>query len=116
LIYPISIQERLQEYYRRLKESPPASSATEGLELVINLLNEVEDELSGLPRTDPPPSPGKPDGRMYPPLADYTARNSDGSILARTKAHSINISADGSIQILNRRSQQVELEKTGARL
>lgn len=113
---PISIQERLQEYYRRLSDHPPVSSAPEALMLVINLLNEVEDELSGLPRIDPPPSPSQPDGRMYPPLQDYIEYNPDGSIWARSKAHNIKISADGSIQILNRRSQQIELEKPGVRL
>lgn len=110
---PIPITQRLEEYFRRLRDAPPASSADEGLTLVCNLLDKVEDELSGIPKKDPSPAPDMPDGRMYPPLADYVKRCSDGSLIARSRAHNIKIEADGSITILNRKSGKIEMMKPG---
>jgi len=40
--------------------------------------------MSGIPRKNPPPAPNMPDGRMYPPLDDFTIRNPDGSIAVTT--------------------------------
>ncbi len=107
----VSIHERLKEFYRRLNQASPAKSADEALKLVCDTLNQVEDELSGISRQNPPPSPNKPDGRMYLPLEDYTKRNSDGSITAKSKAHTINIGSNGSITIINRRTKKIEFQK-----
>jgi hypothetical protein len=109
----IPIDKRLEEYYRRLNEAPKAQSAEEALQIVGDTLNQLEDELSGIPRKNPPPSPNMPDGRMYPPKEDYTKQNPDGSITAKSKAHTVNIGKNGSITIVNRRTKQVEFRKLG---
>ncbi len=109
------ISQRLQEYFRRLTDAPPADSADEALSLVCDLLDQVEDELSGIPKQDPSPAPNMSDGRMYPPLADYVNRHPGGSLTARSRAHTIEIGADGTITIINRRSKNVEIIKHGAR-
>jgi len=55
----------LDEYFRRLDKGSAPSSADDALQRVNRTLDEVEDELSGVPRN---PNPGlEPDGRMYPP-------------------------------------------------
>ena len=110
----LSISQRLTEYFRRLSDAPPASSAAEALTLVCDLLDQVEDELSGILKQDPPPSPGMSDGRIYPPLADYIKLHPDGSLTARSRSHNIEIGADGTITIVNRRSKYLEIFKAGA--
>jgi hypothetical protein len=40
-------QQRLDEYYDRLRGQPPCATAEEALDRVIQTLIEVEDELSG---------------------------------------------------------------------
>ena len=77
-------------------------------------MDEVEDALSGIARREPPPPPNMPDGRMYPPRDDFVVRNADGSILARTTGHTIEIGKDGSIKSLNRRTGAIEFEQPGA--
>ena len=73
----------------------------------------MEDEFSGVPRKDPPPPPNMPDGRMYPPLEDFTTQNADGSMSARTRGHRIELGADGSITIKNIKSGAVDFTKPG---
>ena len=63
-----TIQDRLDEFFRRLGNAPRAISADEALEEVGKTLDEVEDALRGIPKQVPPPPPNKLDGRMYPPL------------------------------------------------
>ncbi|MDJ0648976.1 MAG: hypothetical protein QNJ60_09730 [Xenococcaceae cyanobacterium MO_188.B19] len=107
----VPIQERLEEFYRRLDKASSAKSADEAFKLVCDTLNQVEDELSGIPCKNPPASPSKPDGRMYPPQEDYTKRNNDGSIEARSKGHKIEIGSNGSITIINKKTQKIEFQK-----
>jgi hypothetical protein len=111
-----SIALRLQEYFRRLTDAPPASSADEALALVCDLLDEVEDELSGIPKREPPPSPGMSDGRMYPPLADRIKHYPDGGLIAISRAHTVEIASDGSITIVNKKSKEIEIIKAGRRV
>jgi hypothetical protein len=110
----IPIQQRFQEYLERLNSSPPADSADSALQQLRYYLEQVEDELSGIPKKSPPPTPNMPDGRMYPPLEDYIRRNSDGTISARSKGHNISIGADGSITITDRKTGEIVLNKPGA--
>jgi hypothetical protein len=107
----VSMQERLNEVYRRLAASEPPISAAESLKRICRILNEVEDEFSGVSRQDPPPVPGEGDGRMYPPQSDFTTRHEDGSITAITKNHLIEIAVNGEIVIKNRRTNGVEFPK-----
>ena len=106
-----TIPERLREFFKRLGEQPKANTADEALGQVNRTLNAVEDELSGVVRKEPPPPPNMPDGRMYPPLADNIVRNADGSISARTRGHTIQCGADGSITITNRKTGNVDFHK-----
>jgi len=105
-------QQRLVEYYDRLRGQPLSTTAEGALDRLEQTLTEVEDELSGIPRSDPPP-PKMPDGRMYPPLEDNIIRNPDGSISARTKGHNIEIGKDGSITIRDKQTGQIEFQQLG---
>jgi hypothetical protein len=109
-----TIRERLDEFYCRLAASPPAHSADEALTHICRTLDEVEDELSGLPKQDPPPPPSVRSGRMYPPQADMITRLPDGSVVAGTRRHSLHIGADGSIAIVLSQTGDVEFTKPGA--
>jgi len=110
---PLTIAQRLEEYYRRLNQLAPARSAAEAIEQVCRTLEEVEDELSGIPKQVPAPRPSMPDGRMYPPLEDFTVRLPDGRIEAKTRGHTIHLGVDGSIRIVNKRTGEVEFQKRG---
>lgn len=107
-----TLQERVAEFYRRLGSAPAVNSADEALALLARTLDEVEDEMSGIPKKTPAPPPRKPDGRMYPPQSDFILRHSaDGRITAKTRGHMIEISADGCITIRNKRTKDVEFRK-----
>lgn len=106
-----SIRERLEELYRRLRELPAADSADEALRQRCDMLDEVEDAWSGIPKKSPPPGPFESDGRMYCPMPDFVMRLEDGGILALTRGHRIEISANGSIRIINKATSQPEFEK-----
>jgi hypothetical protein len=107
----LGIRERLIGYYQRLSAKPAARTADDGLRQVSDTLDEVEDQFSGVPKRSPPPPPGENDGRMYPPLSDNITRQADGSIIARTRGHRINIGSDGSITITNFKTGEVEFKK-----
>ena len=58
--------ERLQVFYRQLKEAPAVTGMDEAVELLARTLLSVEDRISGIER-----GPGtRDDGRMYPAKAD----------------------------------------------
>lgn len=110
---PRTIRERLDEFYRRLAAQPPSRTADDALERIRTTLNEVEDDLSGVPKAAPPPPPNAPDGRMYPPLDDFVARLADGGLLARTRGHEIVIGANGRITIRLTANGAIEFEQSG---
>jgi|GEM_PF-4554945 len=99
----LTIPERLQIYFQRLRESPPARSANEAIDLVNAILDQVEDEYSGVPKN---PNPGltTPDGRMYPVQPDRIDPNPNvvGGYILTTRGNLIYIGPDGSIQIYTR--------------
>jgi hypothetical protein len=104
-------------YFERLKNAPTANSAEEAIDLIAKTLDQVEDEFSGIPKN---PSPSlEPDGRMYPPQADYTVANPDipGGYIQTTRGHKIYINPDGSIRMVVRTDRpnagRVDLEKPG---
>ena len=108
---PPPIRDRLAEVYRRLKERPHASTGTEALQQLCEVLEQVEDELSGIARQDPSPGPARFDGRMYCPEEDFVVRNPDGRLVALTRGHRIEIAADGSLRIINKLTGQTEFER-----
>jgi hypothetical protein len=106
-----SIRERLEELYRRLNTLPRLSDAEATFRQLCGTLDAVEDEFSGVEKQIPPPPPSRPDGRMYCPLDDHVLRRTDGSILALTRAHRIEIHENGELQITNKVTGDVEFEK-----
>ena len=107
---PIGMQQRLAEFYRRLRAQGPASSADDALARIRRTLDEVEDEMSGVTKQCPPPGPGMSDGRMYPPLDDFVKRLPDGRIIARSRGHRIEIGPDGETRIINLQTGGVDVE------
>lgn len=108
----LSPQERLALLYERLDQLPPAPNADEAFRQLAETLDDVEDEFSGVPKN---PDPGlKFDGRMYPPREDFTTRTEDGGLQATTRGNIINISPDGTMSILSRRSGEEVYRKAGA--
>src|SRR5665213_1198821 len=101
-------QERLEGYYNRLWGQPLSTTVEGALDRLEQTLLEVEDDLSGIPRSDPPPPPNAPDGRMYPPQADSIVRRADGSITANTRKQAVLIGADGSIKITTRQTGRID--------
>ncbi|MEJ1109563.1 MULTISPECIES: hypothetical protein [unclassified Kribbella] len=110
----LSLQERLALVYERLDKLPPVSKPEEAFKQLATTLDEVEDEFSGVPRN---PDPGlKFDGRMYPPREDFTERTEDGGLQATTRGNIVNISPNGTMSILSRKSGEEVYRKPGADL
>lgn len=104
--------ERVAELVRRLEASPPAAGADEALDLVTSVLDEIEDQHSGVPND--PTSP-MADERIWPPIARYHFEiqgrpDLDGY---RQKGHETIIGANGAIRIRTRRDVKVILDKPG---
>jgi hypothetical protein len=110
-----STRERLEKFYERLGAAPASSSRSEALALIVRVLNEVEDEMSGIPynpevyedRSAPT------DGRMYPPLEDAAREvpGHPGVTRYRTRGHNIFISETGAIEIQDIRTQDTVFKK-----
>jgi hypothetical protein len=100
----VDIQQRLQEFYRRLDELPPFASHDEAFAEISRVLTEIEDEFSGVPR-DPTGMPKKTDGRMYPPVSAY-AKQCDlpDVVLYVQTGHQKYIGNNGAVLIVNRRT------------
>ena len=109
----MDIQQRLELFFRRLAEAPPAASAEEALRLVCRLIEEVENEHCPVPRETPAPSDFR--GRMYAPQADRIERWPDGTIKAMTRRHRIYCCADGQINVFHKITKALVLNKAGKR-
>lgn len=107
-----SLPERLNIVYQRLTALPPATGPEEALRQLAETLTSVEDEYSGIPED---PNPGLAfDGRMYPPRADYTTRQDDGTLVAVTKGNVIYAKPDGELIITSRRNGKTVYQRPGA--
>ena len=109
----MDITQRLELFFRRLAEAPPAASAEEALRLVCRLIEEVEAEFCPVPRENPAPTDFT--GRMYPPQADKIYPGLDGSIKADTRRHRIYCAPDGRIAIIQKKFDTLVLNKPGRR-
>ena len=63
-------RQRLAEIYRRLRAAPPTATDEEALALLGDVMNAVENELSGVPYDSDEATMLVVSKRMYPPLAD----------------------------------------------
>lgn len=108
----LSLAERLNIVYDRLRDAPAPTSANEALAQLSSTLDSVEDEYSGVPRD---PNPGlKFDGRMYPPRDDFIERREDGTLVATTKGNTITLGPGGDTVITRRGTDEVVFERPGA--
>lgn len=105
--------ERFREFLQRLGSAPAASSFDEAYQLLCDVLNAVEDELSGLPCN---PESWETDGRMYPPQADSMRDVPDCDDVKRFRsvAHNTYIAANGAIEIQEVRGGVVVFRKDGS--
>lgn len=105
-------RERLQEFYRALAAEPFASTYEEARAQHANVLNAVEDALTGVPYD---PSQWETDGRMYPPLDDNMKKVPGHPHVRRFRhvLHSTYIGENGSIEI-TRYDGTVEFRKSGS--
>lgn len=109
---PLKLGERLALVYERLDQMPPPTTAQEAFDRLNTVLDQVEDEHSGVPKN---PNPGlKFDGRMYSPREDFTERTADGRILAATKGNTIEAHPDGTLAVNSRRTGEPVYHRQGA--
>ena len=90
----------------------PVASAAQALDLLADTLNQVEDELSGIPYQ---PEMWLNDGRMYPPRSD-SAREIEGRpdlTRYRSRNHNIWIATNGTVLIQSIGSRTFELDIPG---
>jgi hypothetical protein len=102
--------ERLTELLRRLEAATTCAAANEALELLADTLNDVENQMSGVPFN---PSYPLDDGRMYPPRED-ARREVEGRpdlLRYRTRNHNIYVSSEGALRIEEVRGRTCLLSK-----
>ncbi|HEY3856666.1 MAG TPA: hypothetical protein VGO67_19955 [Verrucomicrobiae bacterium] len=85
-------------FFKKLKAAPSASSADEASRLVVETLNSIEDEFSGVPYR---PENWRSDGRMYPSREDSLVKFPERPSLLkyRNKGHYNYIGPNGSIRV-----------------
>lgn len=104
-------RERLKEFFRRLLAAPNAGTAEEAMTQLTNILNEVEDELTGVANV---PENWQTDQRLYPPQKD-SAREVPGHPHVkrfRSRRHNVYVGENGSIEIVAL-SGRIEVRKPG---
>ena len=84
--------ERLTEIFRRLAFAAPAASYTDALDLIALIMNQVEDQMSGVPFD---PENWRNDGRLYPPQADSVRMIVDRPDLKRFRSKEHNTVVSG---------------------
>jgi hypothetical protein len=106
-------QHRLQEVYRRLAGAPEARTFAEMRRQLDDVLNEVEDQLSGVPYE---PRRWATDGRLYPVQDDnvYDVEGHPRVTLLRARRSEVYIGDNGAIEIRDAASGAVEFSKVGA--
>lgn len=104
-------RERLNEFFRRLLAAPYAGTEDEALMQLANILDAVEDELTGTPNI---PANWQTDQRLYPPQRD-AARKVPGHPRVkrwRSRLHNTYVGENGSLEIVAL-SGRIEVQKPG---
>jgi hypothetical protein len=105
--------ERLSEFFRRLRLAPDCSNWLEARRQLEDILNAVEDELSGIP-FNPDAASAPPDGRIYPPHDKYLRDSGSPLVhLFGQTRHRTAFGVNGAVKI-TRPDGTVELDKPGA--
>lgn len=90
-------KDRFEVFVRRLKQRSPANSSEEAFNLIADILNQVENELTDIPYS---PTRWMTDGRMYPPQADSKRSTTNSQVSRyRSKGHNTYIASNGAIMI-----------------
>jgi len=107
-----SKDERLREFFRRLKEAPPTSTYEKARSQLADILNTVEDELTSIVYN---PMAWQTDGRMYPPLDDSVreVQRFPRVRRLRSRAHNTYIGENGAIEIRQVPTDIIEVSKPG---
>lgn len=108
--------ERLAEFFRRLGQAGAASTWDEGYRLLCRTLDQVEDELSGLPNE---PERWMTLARLFPPRWDRMSSLEEYDIKRFDNLRHITyIAANGAIEIRSKRRSkgaiQVHSSKAGS--
>ena len=108
-----SKSERMAEFVRRLLAGRPAGTFDEAYAQLSITLNEVEDELTGIPYN---PATWRTDGRMYPPQADnvFEVSGRPEVRMLRSVKHRTYIGTKGAIEIRDIDHDRVMMSKPGA--
>lgn len=108
----MTLEERLNVLFQRLKRLPKATTAGEALKQVNDTLIAVEDEFSGIAAKVRPAL--RADGQMYPPQQDHIEPDGHGGLLANIRRHQILCGVNGSIAIRHQATNQIVFRKDGA--
>lgn len=89
--------DRLRIFFERLNEAPPADSCESALTLLVETLNGVEDEFSGVPYDA---NAWKDDGRLYPPDREFEQESGIAGVrMFRQRGHKTFIAPNGAFRI-----------------
>lgn len=95
---PLPKHARVAEFLRRLEQAPPCADLGSARALLDRTLNEVEDELSGVPYN---PQNWRTDGRMYP-VQDDNVRSVPGHPCVRrlvSLGHVTYVAENGALEV-----------------
>ena len=108
----LSKRDRFKVFIERLRAAPAVSSDIEAIMLLRAILNEVEDEYSGVPDN---PANHTSDGRLYPPQDD-AKRSVPGRLdltRYRNRGHNTYVGANGAIFFVSADGREIVLAKSG---
>jgi hypothetical protein len=109
---PIPKPERLAVIFEQMSSSPRGATHDETYDQLCEVVNAVEDSLSGIPYD---PDKGRFDGRIYPPQADnrHSVPGHPNVTRYRSVKHNTFIGVNGAIEICDTEGP-TRLSKPGA--
>ena len=107
---PIPKRDRLNLVWEKLSKLLMPSNPKESFKQLCSCLDEIEDIHSRIEKQDPPPKLKEYDGRMYPPLDDFTHEYPDDSItaiVAYSKNHTVYIAPNGARKVVEKITNKI---------